>query len=225
VWAHVVELTNWVCANWRRHDQGIWEVRSGTQEFLFSRVMCWVAVDRALRMARRRRLIAPYDDWRGVRAAIRADVEGGFWNEQIGAFVGSRGSTTVDAACLVMPLVGFIDARERRWLSTLRAVEDRLVRDWLVRRYDMDHMDTDAGSPEAPAFTILSFWYIECLARAGFTARAREGMTRLLAYANHVGLFAEDIAVDGRLVGNFPQGLVHSALIGAALALANGENR
>jgi GH15 family glucan-1,4-alpha-glucosidase len=216
-WPRIVELTNWVCTNWTRPDQGIWEVRSGRQEFLFSRVMCWVGVDRALRIARRHRFLAPHNEWRATRQRIRDDVETHFWNDRIGAFVGAKGSAAVDAGCLVMPLVGFIDPRDPRWLSTLRVVEQRLVRDWLVRRYDMQGMDTDAASPTAPAFTILSFWYIECLSRAGFTDAARSGMERLLAYANHLGLFAEDIAADRTQLGNFPQGLVHAALIGAAV--------
>jgi len=224
-WTRLVEVANWVCANWHRPDQGIWEVRGGAQEFLFSRVMCWVALDRALRLARRHRLATAPNEWRITREAIRADIEGQFWNEQIGAYVGTKGSASVDAACLVMPLVRFIDGGDARWRSTLRVVEERLVHDWLVRRYDMDGMDTDAGSPTAPAFTILSFWYIECLARSGQVERARAGMRRMLAYANQVGLFAEDIAADGTQVGNFPQGLVHAALVGAAFALDRPVDR
>ena len=181
--------------------------------------MCWVALDRALRLARRLRYPAPHQGWRATRDEIRDDVLGKFWNEEVGAFVGVKGSTSIDAACLVMPLVGFIDARDPRWLSTLRAVEARLVRDFLVRRYDMPGMDTDAGSEAAPSFTICSFWYAECLARAGEVEQAGLVMMRLLAHANHLGLFSEDIGVDGSLLGNFPQGLVHSALIGAAIAL------
>jgi len=225
LWGHVTELTEWVCRNWRRPDQGIWEVRSGCQEFLYSRVLCWVAVDRALRLARRRRYPAPLDRWRAERTAIRDDVLGGFWNEGIGAYVGVRGSSTIDAACLVMPLVHFIDVHDPRWLSTLRAVESRLVRDSLVRRYDMDGMDTNAGSAAAPSFTICSFWYVECLARSGEIEKARHAMSTLLGHANHVGLFSEDIGADGSLLGNFPQGLVHSALIGAAMAIDDGGRR
>jgi GH15 family glucan-1,4-alpha-glucosidase len=219
LWRHITELTEWVCRNWRRPDQGIWEVRSGSQEFLYSRVMCWVAVDRALRLARRRRYQAPHQRWRAVRDAIREDVLANFWDEEIGAFVGVKGSASIDAACLVMPLVRFIDARDPRWLSTLRAVEARLVRDYLVRRYDMDGMDTDAASATAPSFTICSFWYVECLAMIGEIEKARLVMGRLLDHANQLGLFSEDIGADGTLLGNFPQGLVHAALIGAAIAI------
>jgi GH15 family glucan-1,4-alpha-glucosidase len=118
-----------------------------------------------------------------------------------------------------MPLVRFIDARDPRWLSTLRAVEARLVRDYLVRRYDMDGMDTDAASATAPSFTICSFWYVECLAMIGEIEKARLVMGRLLDHANQLGLFSEDIGADGTLLGNFPQGLVHAALIGAAIAI------
>jgi GH15 family glucan-1,4-alpha-glucosidase len=217
LWQHITELTEWVCSNWRRPDEGIWEVRTGSQEFLYSRVMCWVAVDRALRIARRRRFAAPFDRWRSARDAIRDDVNLHFWNDRLGAFVGSKSSDTIDAACLVMPLVGFISATDPRWLSTLREVEKRLVRDSLVRRYDMLGMDTDAGSLTAPTFTICSFWYVECLARSGEPERARSAMGHLLGHANHLGLFSEDLGVDGEQLGNFPQGLTHAALIGAAM--------
>ena len=219
LWNRIVELTDWVTRNWRRADQGIWEVRSGCQEFLYSRVMCWVALDRALRMARRRRLPAPREEWRAVRAAIRTDVDEHFWSPSLGAFVGTRGGDTIDAACLVMPLVGFVAPTDPRWQSTLRAVEARLVRDGMVRRYDMTGMDTDAASAEAPFFTVCSFWYVECLARAGELERARLTMKSVLQRANHLGLYSEDLGLAGEQLGNFPQGLTHSALIGAAVAL------
>ena len=219
LWNRIVELTDWVARNWRRADQGIWEVRSGCQEFLHSRVMCWVTVDRALRIATRRRLPAPRDQWRAERDAIRADVDEHFWSASLNAFVGTRGGDTIDAACLVMPLVGFIAPRDPRWLSTMAAIETRLVRDGMVRRYEMAGMDTDAGSTEAASFTACSFWYVECLARGGELERARLTMKRLLARANHLGLYAEDLGVAGEQLGNFPQGLTHSALIGAAVAL------
>ena len=219
LWERIVELTEWVAGNWARADQGIWEVRSGCQEFLYSRVMCWVALDRALRIAARRRLPAPRERWRAVRDAIRADVDEHFWSSSLDAFVGTRGGDTIDAACLVMPLVGFVAPKDPRWLSTMRAVEERLVRDGMVRRYDMTGMDTDAGSAEAPSFTVCSFWYVECLARAGERERARLTMKRLVERANPLGLYAEDLGVAGEQLGNFPQGLPHSALIGAAVAL------
>ena len=223
LWNRIVELTDWVARNWRRADQGIWEVRSGCQEFLYSRVMCWVALDRALRIATRRRLPAPREEWLAARDAIRADVDEHFWSPSLGAFVGTRGGEAIDAACLVMPLVGFVAPTEPRWQSTLRAVEARLVRDGMVRRYEMMGMDTDAGSAEAPSFTVCSFWYVECLARGGELERARLTMQRLLARANHLGLYAEDLGVAGEQLGNFPQGLTHSALIGAAVALARAS--
>jgi GH15 family glucan-1,4-alpha-glucosidase len=181
--------------------------------------MCWVALDRALRIASRRRFTAPREQWRATRDAIHNDVHANFWNEKLGAFVGAKGSTSVDAACLVMPLVGLISAKDARWQSTLRLVEARLVRDSLVRRYDIEDMDTDAGSLTAPSFTICSFWYIECLARGGEMERARVAMRKLVGHANHLGLYSEDIGSDGTLLGNFPQGLVHAALVGAAIAL------
>jgi GH15 family glucan-1,4-alpha-glucosidase len=219
LWKHVTDLTEWLCRNWQRPDQGIWEVRSGCQEFLYSRVMSWVAVDRALRLASRRRLAAPRDRWRDTRGAIHHDVHANFWSPELAAFVGVKGSTSIDAACLVMPLVGFISATDSRWQSTLRRVESRLVRDALVRRYDIEGMDTDAGSLTAPSFTICSFWYVECLARGGEIEKARLAMRKLVGHANPLGLYSEDIGSDGALLGNFPQGLAHAALLGAALAL------
>ena len=220
-WRHVVALTDWVCHNWQRPDQGIWEVRSGNHEFLHSRVMCWVAVDRALRLARRRNLPASHERWREVRAAIREDVLINFWSDELGAFVGAKGSTSVDGACLVMPLVGIIAPTDQRWLSTLRVLEQRLVRGSLVRRYDMEGMDTDAGSLTAPSFTICSFWYVECLARSGDLEKARTVMSQLLGHANHLGLFSEDLGLDGSQLGNFPQGLAHAGLIGAAMSITD----
>jgi GH15 family glucan-1,4-alpha-glucosidase len=181
--------------------------------------MCWVAVDRALRLASRRRLTAPRDRWRATRDAIHHDVHASFWNAELGAFVGVKDSTSIDAACLVMPLVGFISATDSRWQSTLRLVEARLVRDALVRRYDLEGMDTDAGSLTAPSFTICSFWYIECLARGGEIEKAHLAMRKLVGHANPLGLYSEDIGSDGTLLGNFPQGLAHAALLGAAVAL------
>jgi GH15 family glucan-1,4-alpha-glucosidase len=218
LWGRIVELVDWTCKNWKRRDQGIWEVRAGSQEFLYSRVMCWVAVDRALRLARRRRFPAPIDRWRETRDAIRRDVDESFWDAKLGAFVGSKGSQAVDAAALVMPLVGFIEPTDMRWLGTLRRIEERLVRDGLVRRYDLAGMDTEAGAASAPSFTICSFWYVECLARAGRREEAAEAMQQLLDHANHLGLYSEDLGTDGELLGNFPQGLSHAALIGAAFA-------
>jgi GH15 family glucan-1,4-alpha-glucosidase len=220
LWGQIVQLTDWVCQNWRRPDQGIWEVRGGGQEFLYSRVMCWVAVDRALRIASRRRYDRPREQWHLVRDAIRSDVHDNFWNETLRSFVGTLGGEMIDGASLVMPLVGFIEPNDPRWLSTLRAVESRLVRDDLVRRYDMIGMDTDAGSQTAPSFTICSFWYVACLALAGEGEKAAAAMRRMVRRANHVGLFAENLGVSGEQLGNIPQGLPHAALIDAASALA-----
>jgi GH15 family glucan-1,4-alpha-glucosidase len=225
LWNRIVELTEWVCGNWRRPDQGIWEVRGGGQDFLYSRVMCWVAVDRAIRIGRRRRFPAPGAQWREVREAIRSDVDEHFWNESIGAYVGVRGGDAIDAACLVMPLVDFIAPTDSRWRSTLMAVESRLVRDGLVRRYDMAGIDTNAGHESAPAFTVCSFWYVECLARMGEREKARTVMERLLGYGNHVGLFAEDLESSGEQRGNFPQGLSHCGLIAAAVGISRSGDR
>src|SRR5437016_9039977 len=134
-WTNVVRLTNWVCTNWRRPDEGIWEVRGGRQEFLYSRVMCWVAVDRAIRLANKRSFPAPLARWYETRDAIYQDVFTRFWDATRHAFMQHVGATTLDAAALLMPLVRFVSPTDPRWLSTLRAIESELVSDSLVYRY------------------------------------------------------------------------------------------
>jgi GH15 family glucan-1,4-alpha-glucosidase len=219
LWGRISELVEWVCANWEKPDEGIWEVRGGAQHFLYSRVMCWVAIERALRMASRRSFPAPVDKWRAARDRIYADVFKNFWSDKEKAFVGVRGTDIIDAACLIMPLVGFISPSDERWTSTLRAVEERLMDDSLVYRYDTHTASFDPLGGTEGTFSICSFWYVECLSRGGDVQRARLVFEKLLGYANHLGLFSEQIGPRGEHLGNFPQGLTHIALISAAYDL------
>jgi GH15 family glucan-1,4-alpha-glucosidase len=219
LWGRIAAIVNWVAANWQRPDDGVWEVRSGRREFLYSRILCWVAIDRGIRMAVKRSFPAPLNQWREARDAIYRDVHEHFWDPKLGAFVGVRDTRRLDAACLIMPLVRFISARDPRWLSTMRAVEARLVEDSLVYRYEIEGIETDGLEGIEGTFSICSFWYIECLSRSGDLQKARFLFEKMLGYANHVGLYAEEIGPAGEHLGNFPQAFTHLALISAAYDL------
>ncbi len=219
LWVKLIGLVDWVCDNWRQPDEGIWEVRGGRQEFLSSRVMCWVAVDRALRLAGRRSLPAPRQQWLAAREAIYRDVFEHFWDGRRRTFVQHRGTRAVDAASLLMPLVRFIGPTDPRWLSTLAAVEQDLVDDSLVRRYRLEDAAPDGFTGTEGTFNMCSFWYIECVGRAGDLNKARFLFEKVLGYANHLGLYSEELGRRGEHLGNFPQAFTHLALISAAFDL------
>ena len=215
LWSQLSRLIEWVCENWDQPDEGIWEVRGGKQPLFYSRLMCWVAVDRALRLAEKRSFPAPMARWLGVRDAIYHQIHTEFWNEELQSFVQTKNGKTLDAACLLAPLVRFISPTDPRWLSTLRAIEEGLVDDSLVYRYKTE--DGLIGSEGT--FCMCSFWLIECLARSGEVKRARFLLEKTLGYANHLGLFAEELSPSGEHLGNFPQAFTHLALISAAFEL------
>ncbi|MFN3244084.1 MAG: glycoside hydrolase family 15 protein [Planctomycetota bacterium] len=216
LWVQLSKLVDWVCVHWQESDEGIWEVRGGQQHFLYSRLMCWVAVDRGVRLASKRSLPAPLEKWLAVRTQIYNDIFANFWDEERSAFVQHLGSKSMDASALMMPLVKFISPTDPRWLSTMRAIEEDLVEDSLVYRYRMGEGASDGLSGEEGTFCICSFWYVECLARSGDLDRARFVFEKTLGYANHLGLFAEEIGRSGEHLGNFPQAFTHLALISAA---------
>jgi GH15 family glucan-1,4-alpha-glucosidase len=219
-WASLRVTIDWVCENWRRPDEGIWEIRGDRREFLHSRLMCWVAVDRALRLADRRSLPASRARWLETRDAIHEDIHQNFWDPDQRTFVQSKGSKAVDAALLLMPLVRFIGPTDPRWLGTLDAIGRRLADDALVRRYDhADGAAHDGLDGVEGSFTTCSFWYIEALAKAGRVDEARLLFEKMLGYANHLGLYAEELGPSGEHLGNHPQALTHLALISAAYAL------
>ena len=215
-WERVRGLLSWLESNWNRPDQGIWEVRNGRQEFLHSRLMCWVAFDRAIRLAQKRSLVAPLNAWYEIRDAIREDIFHNFWNDGLQSFVQAKGSDVLDASVLLMPLMRFISATDPRWLSTMAAIEEHLTEGGLVYRYASctDGLDGDEGS-----FTPCSFWLIECFARSGQVAKAQLMFDRMLGFANHLGLFSEELGSNGEQLGNFPQALTHLSLISAACYL------
>jgi GH15 family glucan-1,4-alpha-glucosidase len=215
LWSQISQLIEWVCENWDQPDEGIWEVRGGTQPLFYSRLMCWVAVDRAIRLAEKRSLPAPVARWLGVRDTIYHQIHSEFWNEELQSFVQTKNGKTLDASCLLAPLVKFISPTDPRWLSTLRAIDRGLVDDSLVYRYRTE----DGLVGTEGTFCMCSFWLIECLARSNNAKRARFLFEKMLGYANHLGLFAEELSPSGEHLGNFPQAFTHLALISAAFEL------
>jgi GH15 family glucan-1,4-alpha-glucosidase len=218
-WEGVQRILAWLEKNWERPDEGIWEVRGGAREFLHSRLMSWVAFDRAFRLAQKRSLPGPLGSWLRTRDKIREDIFANFWDKDLQSFVQSKGSKDLDASVLLMPLMRFISPVDPMWASTMKAVESRLVEDTLVRRYEVEKTHVDGLPGPEGSFTACSFWYIECLARAGQLEKAQLLFEKLLGYANHLGLYAEELGPDGRHLGNFPQAFTHLALISAATYL------
>ena len=227
-WTRIVRHLDWLCDNWQQPDHGIWEVRSRRRRFTYSRLMCWVALDRAIRIATRRSLPASINRWSHERDTIFAWIMERAWNEQRRAFVQHDESDVLDASLLLMPLVHVIAPTDPRWISTLDAITDELVVDSLVYRYNptdaYDGMNGNEGT-----FSMCTFWYAECLARAGRLEEAQLVFEKMHTYANHVGLYSEQVGATGELLGNFPQAFTHLALISAAFnldrCLSNGATR
>ncbi len=216
LWKNLVRLVDWLCDNWQKPDNGIWEVRGGQREFLYSRLMSWVALDRALRLAQKRSFPAPLERWHAVRDEIYNDIFDNFWDDKLGAFVQYRGSQALDASSLLMPMVRFISPTDQRWLSHLKAVERDLVYDSLVYRYRIEDTPVDNLKGTEGTFNMCSFWFVECLSRAGELQKARLYFEKMLGYANHLGLYAEETGPRGEHLGNYPQAFTHLALISAA---------
>jgi GH15 family glucan-1,4-alpha-glucosidase len=219
LWGSVWRLVDYVCDHWQLPDEGIWEVRGGQQEFLYSRLMCWVAVDRGIRLGDRRSFPYPFERWRETRDAIYYDIWNNFWDPARETFVQSKGSTTVDAANLLMPMVKFVSPTDPRFLSTLRVMSEDLVDDSLVFRYKIGDAASDGLMGEEGTFNMCSFWFAEAVARSGDAQRARFFFEKMLGYANHVGLYAEELGPRGEHLGNFPQAFTHLGLISAAYAI------
>jgi GH15 family glucan-1,4-alpha-glucosidase len=215
-WINLTTLVEWVCQNWKKPDNGIWEVRGGKRPFLYSRAMCWLAIQRAMGIAQRHSFPAPLVRWHRIRDEIYKNIYQTFWDPKLNAFVQYRGAGTVDASSLLLPLVKFISPNDPRWRSTLKAIEKYLVEDSLVYRYLPPKAAPDGLSGGEGTFSMCSFWYAECLARAGDLKQARFIFEKALGYANHLGLYAEQLGPCGEHLGNFPQALSHLALISAA---------
>jgi GH15 family glucan-1,4-alpha-glucosidase len=226
LWSALTRQLEWLAEHWQEHDDGLWEVRGGRERFTYSAVMTWVAFERAQRLARQRGLPAPVIRWRDVGNEAYRQVQEHGWSEDRGAYVQSFGSSRLDAALLVLPLVKFTGPTDPRFLSTLDRIGDELVTDSLVSRYEADGWDGLDG--REGSFSLCSFWYVEALTRAGRLTESRLTFEKMLTYANHVGLYAEEIGAAGEALGNFPQAFTHLALISAAVNLdraLRGERR
>jgi GH15 family glucan-1,4-alpha-glucosidase len=217
-WDNVSALVNWVCEHWDQPDEGVWETRGGRKNYLYSRLMCWVAVERAIRLANRRGLPADLPRWREARDSIYRRIMDKGWSAERQAFVQHEDAEVLDAAVLMMPLGKFIAPTDPKWLSTLDALTADLVSDSLVYRYDPT-VSPDGLRGEEGTFSICSFWFVEALTRAGRLDEARLAFEKMLTYANHLGLYAEQIGRTGEQQGNFPQAFTHLALISAAFNL------
>ncbi len=225
LWVELSELVNWVCDHWRMPDEGIWETRGGRQHFTYSKLMCWVALDRALRLAEKRSLPAEWAKWFKVRDEIFLDLMKNGWSDKRHAFVQYYGSEALDASNLMMPLVFFMAPTDPRMLQTLDATckdpsEGGLLSNSLVYRYNTKQFN-DGLTGDEGTFNMCTFWLVEALTRAGHSDRARLDQSRLifekmLGYANHLGLYAEETGAHGEALGNFPQAFTHLALISAA---------
>jgi GH15 family glucan-1,4-alpha-glucosidase len=213
-WMDLVRIVDWVCEHWDQADEGVWEVRGGRQHFTYSRLMSWVAIERAVRIAVQRGLPSELERWRVERDRIYHQIMAKGWNEEKQAFVQHFDTDVLDAGVLVMPLVKFIAPDDPQWLSTLDAITQSLVSDSLVYRYDVA-VTEDGLEGEEGTFSICTFWYVEALARAGRLDEARLAFEKMLTYANHLGLYSEQIGQTGEALGNFPQAFTHLALISA----------
>ena len=228
LWGHLRRLIDWVCDNWTRADEGIWEVRGGPQQFVYSKLMCWVAVDRGLRLADKRSFPADRTRWLRARDDIYEAIMAKGWSEERSSFVQSFDGDRLDASTLIMPLVFFMSPIDPRMLSTIEAIQRAprdggLVSDGLVFRYDADGA-ADGNSGGEGTFNMCTFWLVEALTRAAHgdgekLNHARNLFERMLGYANHLGLYSEETGPSGEALGNFPQAFTHLALISAAFNL------
>jgi GH15 family glucan-1,4-alpha-glucosidase len=214
-WTELTRNLEWLIDNWDQPDEGIWETRGGRRNYTYSRLMSWVAVERAIRIARQRGLPGDLGRWIAVRDRIYNQIMERGWHPERRAFVQHYDTDVLDASLLLMPLCKFIAPTDPRWLSTLDAITEELVSDSLVYRYNVEASHDGLAGGEA-TFSLCSFWWVEALARAGRLEEARLAFEKMLTYANHVGLYSEEIGPTGEQLGNFPQAFTHLALISAA---------
>jgi GH15 family glucan-1,4-alpha-glucosidase len=229
LWGHLRVMLDWVCDNWRRKDEGLWEVRSGRQDFVYSKLMCWVALDRGLRLAQKRSFPASQGErWLTIRDQIYEDIMDRGWSEERRSFVQSYGSDCLDASNLLMPLVFFMSPMDPRMIMTLETIMQSparggLLSNNLVYRYSPEK-SFDGLTGEEGTFNLCTFWLVEALARSHaanpeWVHRSRLIFEQMLGYANHLGLYAEETGHTGEALGNFPQAFTHLTLISAAFNL------
>jgi GH15 family glucan-1,4-alpha-glucosidase len=218
VWQSLRSLLGWLSENWHQPDAGMWEVRGYREDFVSSKVLSWVALDRGIRLAHQRGLPADEEVWIEQRDAIYEQVMSEGWNSEKESFVRHYGSDTLDASLLLTPIVEFVGPTDPRWLATLERVQKELTYDVLVGRYEAEFA-SDGLSDEEGTFGVCSFWLVECLTRAGHLEEARLALEKMFSYSNHLGLYAEKIGYSGEALGNFPHAFAHLSLITAVVRL------
>ena len=218
-WAQTSRIMDWLSKNWQSLDKGIWEVRGGDRAFVHSRVMCWVAFDRALRIVQHQGLPAPIERWRHARDAIYREIMENGWNEQKQSFIQYYGSDAIDASASLISLTGFAAPTDPRMLKTLDRIQKELTHGPHVYRYRVDAAADDGLQGTEGTFSICSFWFVEALTRARRLEEARDYLEQMLTYANHLGLYSEEVGSTGEALGNFPQAFTHLALIRACYFL------
>jgi GH15 family glucan-1,4-alpha-glucosidase len=223
-WTALAGVMDWLCDNWDQPDEGIWETRGGRREFVYGRLMCWVAFDRAIRLAQECGRPANVERWTHARDAIYQQIMQRGWSTERNAFVQYHGAKVLDASILMMPMTGFVAPNDPLWLATLDAIQHELVSDSLVFRYDPSASPDGLPGSEG-TFSICTFWYVDALARTGRVELARYVFEKMLTYANHLGLYSEEIGPTGEQLGNFPQAFSHLSLISAAVTLDRALNR
>jgi GH15 family glucan-1,4-alpha-glucosidase len=220
-----VNLLEFLEEAWRKPDAGIWEVRGPSRHFTHSKVMAWVAFDRALLTNERWDRDGPVDRWRSIRDEIHADVCANGFDAEVGSFVQSYGSKRLDASLLLIPLVGFLPVEDERVVGTIEAIGRSLARDGLIARYEADeeNVQVDGLPPNEGVFLPCSFWYAADLALLGRLEEARALFERLLGLRNDLGLISEEYDPEaGRMLGNFPQAFTHLAIVSCAYVLDHG---
>jgi GH15 family glucan-1,4-alpha-glucosidase len=220
-WLAMTKIIDWVSDNWDQPDEGVWETRGGRKDFTYGRFQCWVALDRAIRLAAKHGRPADVAKWATERDRIYNQVMERGWKKEVKAFTQHYATNVLDSSLLLMPIEGFIAPRDPLWLSTLQAMDKELVSDSLVYRYNPaaspDGLHGDEGT-----FSLCTFLYVDALARAGRLEEAELTFEKMNTYGNHLGLYSEEIGSTGDQLGNFPQAFTHLALINAAIEL-NGQ--
>jgi GH15 family glucan-1,4-alpha-glucosidase len=217
-WKDLTRIIDWLCDHWDQPDEGIWETRGGQKNFTYGRFQTWVALDRAIKLAQHRARPANVAQWTAVRDRVYDQIMERGWNPRVGAFTQHYDTEVLDSSLLLMPLQGFIAPRDPMWLSTLEAMDRELVSDSLVYRYNPS-ASPDGLAGDEGTFSLCTFWYVDALARAGRLDEARLTFEKMHTYANHLGLYSEEIGATGEQLGNFPQAFSHLSLISAAINL------
>ncbi|WP_239396263.1 glycoside hydrolase family 15 protein [Frankia sp. CiP3] len=223
-WMRLLRILDWLCSHWDSPEEGIWETRGGRADFTYGRINSWTAFDRAIRLAAEHGRPGDQERWARERERIYQQIMDRGWNEKRGAFIQHYGTEVLDASLLRMVQVGFVTPDDPMWLSTLDAMNSELVSDSLVYRYNTEASPDGLRGSEG-TFSLCTFWYVDALARSGRLTEAQFIFEKMQTYANHLGLYSEEIGLTGEQLGNFPQAFTHLAMINAAINLDRRLNR